>query len=104
MLVYEKVVEEQRHLFGTMGNIPSDDDVQLTYKDGEDAELSPAPTLNDTYLDNGHGGIIRKSDEKEVKVFIGSAQIIPAKSGDEPVVPGEEPIVGTAVVGTAVVG
>ena len=100
MLVYEKKVDSARHLFGTMGNIPSNDDAQLTYKDGDGNTLSPAPTLADTYLDNGHGGIIRKSDNKEVKVFISTTQIIPATStsGDT------SAVVGTAVVGTAVVG
>lgn len=101
MLVYEKIVDKVRHLFGTMGHIPSEDDVQLTYKDGDNQELSPAPTLNDTYLDNGHGGIIRKSDEKEVKVFIDATQIIPAQSSSPS---GSSATVGTAVVGRAVVG
>ena len=100
MLVYEKIVDKVRHLFGTMGHIPSEDDVQLIYKDGEGGELTPAPTLDDTYLDDGHGGIIRKSDSKEVIVFIGANQIIPPVSAG----PGEEPIVGTGVVGMAIVG
>lgn len=81
MLVYEKKVDEQRHLFGTMGNVPSDDDVQLTYKDEDGATASP--TLQDTFLDDGHGGIKMVHDESgiitesELNVFIGDVNIIP---------------------------
>lgn len=75
MLVYEKKVEDKRHLFGTLGNVPSEDDVQLTYKDN-DGDVITNLTTNETYLDDGHGGIIRKSDDKEVNVFIGDDCII----------------------------
>ena len=77
MLVYEKKVEGERHLFGTMGNIPSNDDVQLTYKDEDGATASP--TLQDTFLDDGHGGIkmIHNDTESELNVFIGDVNIIP---------------------------
>lgn len=77
MLVYEKKVEGERHLFGTMGNIPSADDVQLTYKD-EDG-VTASPTLQDTFLDDGHGGIkmIHDDTESELNVFIGDVNIIP---------------------------
>lgn len=80
MLVYEKKVEGERHLFGTVeGTVPSENDVQLTYKDAEGQELEL--TLADTYLDDGKGGIIRKSDNEAVNVFIGDTQII---GGDIP--------------------
>lgn len=75
MLVYEKKVDETRHLFGNAtGTIPTVDDVQLTYKDSEGNTLTLSES--DTYLDNGHGGIIRKSDGKDVNVFIGDVEII----------------------------
>lgn len=75
MLVYEKKVDETRHLFGNAtGTIPTADDVQLTYKDSEGSTLTLSES--DTYLDNGHGGIIRKSDGKDVNVFIGDVEII----------------------------
>lgn len=75
MLVYEKKVDGTRHLFGTVnGTIPSNDDVQLTYKDAEGSTLTLSES--DTYLDNKHGGIIRKSDGKDVNVFIGDVEII----------------------------
>lgn len=75
MLVYEKKVDDKRHLFGTMGNVPAQDDVQLTYKDN-DGDVLTDLTLNETYLDDGKGGIIRKSDDKEINVFIGDTCII----------------------------
>ena len=75
MLVYEKKVDSVRHLFGNAtGTIPTSDDVQLTYKDSEGNTLTLSES--DTYLDNGHGGIISKSDGKDVNVFIGDIEII----------------------------
>ena len=75
MLVYEKKVDSVRHLFGNAtGTIPTSDDVQLTYKDDEGNTLTLSES--DIYLDNGHGGIIRKSDGKSVNVFIGDVEII----------------------------
>ena len=81
MLVYEKKVDEERRLFGTMGNIPAEEDVELTYKDADGAEITPIE--NDSYVDDKKGGIIRKSDEKQVNVFIGETMIIP-KDGEAP--------------------
>lgn len=77
MLVYEKKVENERHLFGTMGNIPSADDVQLTYQDDKGATVEPS--LDYTYLDDGHGGIMMVADgtKTPLNVFIGEVNIIP---------------------------
>ena len=77
MLVYEKKVEGERHLFGTMENIPSADDAQLTYQDDKGATVEPS--LDYTYLDDGHGGIkmIADGTETPLNVFIGEVNIIP---------------------------
>lgn len=75
MLVYEKKVDGQRHLFGKVqGTIPAADDTQLTYKDASGSSLTLSES--DTYLNDGKGGIIRKSDNAAVNVFIGDTQII----------------------------
>ena len=75
MLVYEKKVEGERHLFGKVeGTIPAADDTQLTYKDADGTTITPE--LSDVYLNDGHGGIIRKSDGEAINVFIGETQII----------------------------
>ena len=75
MLVYEKKVDGERHLFGKVqGTVPSEDDVQLTYKDTDGTTITPE--LSDTYLNDGHGGIVRKSDGEAINVFIGETQII----------------------------
>ena len=75
MLVYEKKVDGERHLFGKVqGTVPSESDVQLTYKDTDGTTITPE--LSDTYLNDGHGGIIRKSDGEAINVFIGETQII----------------------------
>ncbi len=80
MLVYEKKVEGERHLFGKVeGTVPSESDVQLTYKDTDGTTIEPE--LSDVYLNDGHGGIIRKSDGEAINVFIGETQII---GGDIP--------------------
>lgn len=78
MLIYTKIVDSVKKIFGTEGHIPSSSDVELTYVDSDSSEIEPVP--GDTYLDNGHGGIVRKSDGKDVNVFIGDVQII----GDAP--------------------
>ena len=75
MLVYEKKVDNARHLFGNAtGTAPTVDDPQLTYKDSDGDTLTIVD--GDSYIDDGKGGIIRKSDNKEVNVFIGETQII----------------------------
>lgn len=75
MLVYEKKSDGARHLFGNAsGTQPTVDDVQLTYKDAEGSTLTLSES--DTYLNDGKGGIVRKSDNKAVNVFIGDTQII----------------------------
>lgn len=80
MLVYEKKVDGTRHLFGKVeGTIPAANDTQLTYKDTDGTTITPE--LSDTYLNDGHGGIIRKSDGEAINVFIGETQII---GGDIP--------------------
>ena len=61
MLIYEKKVNGERHIFGTTANVPSENDNQLEYYDLNYPAESIEPTLNDTYLDDGHGGIIQKS-------------------------------------------
>jgi hypothetical protein len=79
MLVYEKKVDNTRHLYGKVeGTVPAVDDVQLTYKDAEGNTLTIQE--KDTYKDDGKGGIYRVSDKKAVNVFIGNTQII----GEEP--------------------
>ena len=82
MLIYEKKVEENnelvRHLFGTTANVPSDDDVQLTYADADGDPITDL-TVDTQLLDDGHGGIKRIVDGEpdEVSVWIGTTNIIP---------------------------
>lgn len=78
MIIYEKIVEGVKHLFGTKQNIPSNSDLQLTYKDNDGDVITP--TLSDTYVDGGSTAgtqyIARKSDGKLVNVFIGDECVI----------------------------
>ena len=75
MLVYEKKVDGERHLYGKVeGTIPAVDDTQLTYKDAQGQQLELVD--KDTYKDDGKGGIYRVSDNAAVNVFIGDTQII----------------------------
>lgn len=79
MLIYEKKVEENdelvRHLFGTEGNIPSEDDVQLSYKDANGTAVSGL-TVTSKLLDDGHGGI-KTEDGSAVNVWLGDKNIVP---------------------------
>jgi len=84
MLIYEKKIENQetqemeRHLFGTMANVPSDDDSEITY-DPSGLDL----TVTSKLLDDGHGGmnlvVTGESGEEltPVEVWIGDNNIIP---------------------------
>lgn len=89
MLIYEKKVEENskmvRHLFGTEGHIPSDDDVQLSYKNEEGSAVEDL-TVSSKLLDDGHGGI-KTEDGSAVNVWLGDINIIPGDLEPEP----EEP-------------
>ena len=96
MLVYEKKVDEARHLFGNAtGTAPTVDDVQLTYKDSDGDTLTIVE--GDSYIDDGKGGIIRKSDDKPVNVFIGDTQIIGSEI-EEKTITGIEVIPPTKVI------
>lgn len=79
MFVYEKSVmvnnSQERHLFGTMGSIPSNNDSQLTYRDSNGSTLTP--NLNATYVDDGRGGILIRPNNTVMTVFIGNNNIIP---------------------------
>lgn len=79
MLIYTKVIDKVKHLYGTLDHVPSDSDTELTYVDAQGEELEIIP--KDTYLDNHKGGIVRKSDGSAVNVFLGDTQII----GETPV-------------------
>ena len=68
MLVYEKGTGENRHLYGTLANIPSESDNQLVYED-RDGDPITGLTLSDTYVDDGHGGILVKGEEEDT--FVG---------------------------------
>lgn len=86
MLIYEKKVEESnemvRHLFGTEGNIPNPDDVQLSYKDASGDEVEGL-TVTSKLLDDGHGGI-KTEEGDEILVWMADKNIIPGNvSGDK---------------------
>lgn len=79
MLIYEKKVEENdelvRHLFYAEGTVPTDDDVQLTYKDAEGTEITDL-TVDSKLLDDKHGGIINE-DGDAITVWADDVNIIP---------------------------
>ncbi len=92
MLIYEKKVEENdelvRHLFGTEGNIPSEDDVQLSYKDASGTAVSDL-TVTSKLLDDGHGGI-KTEDGSAVNVWLGDKNIVPGNLESTKETPDEE--------------
>lgn len=80
MLVYEKKVDNARHLFGTMGTIPSAGDSQLSYVDNNDDPVTVS--LSGSYFDDGHGGI-KDAEGTQINVMLGDVVIIP-KGGEAP--------------------
>lgn len=80
MLVYEKKVDDKRHLFGTMGTIPSNEDSQLSYVDNNDDPVEVS--LSNSYFDDGHGGI-KNAEGTQINVMLGDVVIIP-KGGEAP--------------------
>lgn len=80
MLIYEKKVEGVRHLFGTLGNVPSESDKQLTYTD-EDGDVVTDLTVLSQLLDDGHGGIKTKTGGK-ILVWLDDLNIIPGNKED----------------------
>lgn len=77
MLIYENIVNNNRQVWGTMGNIPDENSVKLTYKDQEGASVTPS--LNYKYTDDGFGGIMMNNGNAEIplSVFIGNEQVVP---------------------------
>ena len=86
MLIYEKISDGVRHLFGTVANIPADSDNQLVYQDADGDAVTPS--LSYQYFDDGHGGIkmvdsdgeetflavnIKKTDNSLVNVIPGGS-------------------------------
>ena len=74
-------------LFGTLNNVPSDDDELLIYTDGEGKEVEPALSLSQSFVDGGKHSIKRVEDGKEIKVFIGDVNVIPGESSPVPPTP-----------------
>ena len=80
MLVYEKTVDGVRHLFGTLNNVPSDDDIQLSYKDENGDEISDVKTFKLFYgtpqLMKASLEILPTDDDTVVNVFLGDTILI----------------------------
>lgn len=77
MFIYEKKVENNRQVWGTMGSIPDNNSVRLTYKDQDGSAVTPL--LNYKYNDDGFGGIMMNNGNAEIplSVFIGNDQVVP---------------------------
>lgn len=71
MLIYKK----SNTLVGTF-NLPSEDDSRIVYKNDQGQVLQLIP--NDTYLDNGQGGIISQTTGQTINLFLEGTKIIPS--------------------------
>lgn len=80
MLVYEKIVDGVKHLYGTLGNVPSDNDTQLSYKDEAGKEISDVLTFKLFYgtpkLMKASLTILPTADDTVVNVFLGDTILI----------------------------
>lgn len=88
MLIYSKVVGGVKKLFGTMENIPDENDNELIYKDSDGDVV--AVVAKDVYVDNDSNGKVQRikriSDGKELIVYIKDANNNLIKVlGDDPV-------------------
>lgn len=68
MLIYEKDIDGNVKLFGSVQNIPTPEDKEIVLRDAEGNQLEIVP--GDSYVDNGHGGMTRRSDGKFVAIDI----------------------------------
>lgn len=82
MLIYEKRVAGVRHLFGTMGDIPSADDLQLTYK-GSDGQVIADVKKFKFFYEKALNVFANESTDQlpgdadtEIKVYLGDELII----------------------------
>lgn len=91
MLIYEKTIDGVRHLYGTLDNIPSDDDPQLVYKDATGKEIDNIAKFKLFYgtdkLMKASLQTLPTADDTDVNVYIGDVLII-GDGGEEP---SEEP-------------
>jgi hypothetical protein len=85
MLVYEKIVDGEKHLFGTLGNIPAEDDMRLTYKNDAGEEIT---TIKDFKLFYGTPKLMKASleilpteSDTAVNVFLGETCLIGSENG-----------------------
>ena len=81
MLIYEKKVLGERHLFGTLGNIPGPDDVQLTYKDnaGTAVDVSALKFFynkDKCIFGNDSTNQLPSADDTKINVWLGDDLII----------------------------
>ena len=65
--LYSKVVGGKRKIYYAATGRVTDDDKEVVYKDSEGNVLTIVD--NDTYVDDGHGGVVRLSDDKTVIVY-----------------------------------
>ena len=56
MLVYEKGTGENRHLYGTLANIPSESDNQLVYEDRDGEDICGETLRTERYETSGIAG------------------------------------------------
>lgn len=90
MLIYEKKVDGVTHLFGTFSNVPSNTDVQLTYKGADGQLIADIRALKFFYrrgialLGGKSVRQIPAEDDIKVNVYLGEELIIGEKVEDEP--------------------
>jgi len=91
MLIYTKIVDGERHLFGTLANIPSEDDVQLTYKNADGEEVSEIDAFKFFYgtkvaLFAGESDRQLPSEEDtQISVWIGDTAVLGVEEDEEEV-------------------
>lgn len=79
MFIYEKKVGGKTQLYGNISdNKPSATDSHLTYETADGTEILDL-SVNDSFVDDHKGGMVRKATGDSVICFIGAQQVIPAE-------------------------
>lgn len=82
MLIYEKITDGVRHLYGTEGNIPSEDDGQLAYKDKFNDEITDITAYKYFYgteqlmFANESTNQIPSASDEQINVWLGDTLVI----------------------------
>lgn len=88
MLLYEKKLEGERHIYGTLGTVPSDEDERVLFYNNDSEVVEPS--LDGKYYNDGKGGIIDENGNALNAAVDGEVVIPQGDAEDKPEPPSED--------------